>query len=138
MESPLDEFPEQVIASHAWLVAEILSGQQPSAQIFIQLGAEILSIDKLAALECRRVGTIKQARACWTTASQCFQASAELWAQISSNGEFTEAHRHLLHRLCCSADDRVEFYSVTTERTAYRRRKVEPLPVAEGSNGAAP
>jgi hypothetical protein len=124
--SLLREFPAEVISSHALVVSQILAGEQPSTEIMLQLGAETLSVDKLAVLSCRTVTTIKEARSCWQSAWECFTASQELWNRLESDGELLEIHRRLLRRLCNSANDRLEFYGeVENERSSYRRRKVD-------------
>jgi hypothetical protein len=96
--SPLHEFPQQVIASHALVVAEILAGEQPDTETFIHLRAEILSIAKLTTLQCRGVLTIRETRRCWQRALECFMQSEELWSRLSHDGELFKEHWRLLRR----------------------------------------
>ena len=64
-ESLLSEFPQQVVDSHALVVAEILAGERPSIEILLQLGAEALTVDKLTVLAARQVSSISAAHDCW-------------------------------------------------------------------------
>jgi hypothetical protein len=122
--APLAEFPQQVVASHALVVGEILGGEQLNIETFVQLAAETLTVSKLTALQCRSVATIREARSCWQNALECFQASVECWDRLPTNGELQQGHRRLLERLKCQADDQLEFYrDADGDRSSYRRRK---------------
>jgi hypothetical protein len=133
-----DEFSRQVVMSHGLVVITIQSGEQPDLGTFIELGAELLAIHKLASLQSQEVNTIKETRELWQKAHECFCASETLWRGLSSGGELPELHARLLHRLCSSAADMLDIYAVgDADRLAYRRRKADPPAVAEGSNGAA-
>jgi hypothetical protein len=136
--SLLNAFAQQVIASHGLVVITIQSGEQPDLGTFIELGAELLAIHKLASLQSQEVSTVKETRELWLQAHECFRASETLWHQLSSGGELPELHARLLHRLCSSTTDMLNIYAISeTDRLAYRKRKVDPPPVAENSNGAA-
>jgi hypothetical protein len=136
--SLLAEFPQSVVDSHAWIVAESLAGGQLSHEIILQLGAEALSVEKIAVMTARAVDTIQAAHGCWQDALACFQTSEDLWSQLPPEDKFVEVHRRLLCRLTCRATDMLDFYYVSSaDRNAYKRRKLDPPPVAEGSNGAA-
>jgi hypothetical protein len=121
--SSLAEFLGQVVDSHAWLVAEILAGEQPDMEIFVQLGAEILATHKLTILQCQNVATIAEARSCWQSALDCFRASEELMNRLSADSELLENHRRLLERRCRCALDQLEIYSEAESEMSYRRRK---------------
>jgi hypothetical protein len=97
----------------------------------VQLGAEILSLEKLTILQCRSIGLIREIRICWVEALECFERSAELWDRLPSDGGLADAHGRLLHRICSSARDRITFHHVSAEeRITYQKRKAEPLPAA--------
>jgi len=109
--SLLDEFAQQVIASHGLVVTAIQAGEQPDIETYIQLGAEILSVHKLTIQQSRSTDTIKETRKYWQKALECFRASEALWCRLSSDDKLQENHRRLLQRLCACADDQVDFYS---------------------------
>jgi hypothetical protein len=98
--SLLAEFPQSVVDSHAWLVAESLAGERLSNEIMLKLGAEILSVEKIAVLTARQVGTVYEARKGWQSALKCFEASANLWIPVPRDNQFLESHARLLARLC--------------------------------------
>ena len=75
----LCEFPQQVIASHALVVAEIMSGRDSSADTLLELAAEAITVDRLTVLMARQAGTIQAAHDCWQAACECFEQSHELW-----------------------------------------------------------
>jgi hypothetical protein len=75
----LSEFPQQVISSHALVIAEVMSGSEPSADTLLELAAEALTVDRLAVLAARQAGTIQAAHDCWQNACECFEQSHELW-----------------------------------------------------------
>jgi hypothetical protein len=140
--SLLAEFPQSVVDSHAWIVAESLAGERLSHEIILQLGAEVLSVEKIAVLTARQVVTVLDARKCWQSALECFETSANLWTQLPIGDPFVESHARLLNRLCGSAGDMMSFYDISSsDRSAYQKRKAEPrsvsIAVAESSNGAA-
>jgi hypothetical protein len=119
--SLLDEFAQQVLASHGLVVIAIQAGEQPDLETFLELGAEILSVQKLARLQSRNVDSIKDTRQCWQKALECFQASEEIWNRLSVEGELPERHRRLLQRLRTSAADQVNFYDESVSgRRVYR------------------
>ena len=132
-ESLLSEFPQQVVDSHALVVAEILAGERPSIEILLQLGAEALTVDKLAVLTARQVGTIQAACDCWRDASAYFQASVDLWHRLPFDNDLLAGHRRLLERLVRSAQERREFYTVTDhDRAVFNAQRDHgmPLPIA--------
>jgi hypothetical protein len=69
--SLLAEFPQQVVDSHCLVVGRILAGERLSPEIILQLGAEALSVEKIAVMAAREVSTIKDAQKCWQSAWQC-------------------------------------------------------------------
>jgi hypothetical protein len=87
-----DEFSRQVVMSHGVVVITIQSGEQPDLGTFIELGAELLAIHKLASLQSQEVNTIKETRELWQKAHECFCASETLWHQLPSGGELPELH----------------------------------------------
>jgi hypothetical protein len=109
----LSEFPQQVIASHALVAAEVMSGETPSSDTLLELAAEAITVDRLTVLMARQAGSIQLARDCWQAAYDCFQSSADLWDQLPSDDDRLAGHRRLLERLVRSAEERKEFYSVT-------------------------
>jgi hypothetical protein len=49
----LSEFPQQVINSHALIVAGIMDGETPSADTLLELAAETITVDRLSVLIAR-------------------------------------------------------------------------------------
>jgi hypothetical protein len=43
----LSEFPQQVIASHALVAAEVMSGEKPRADTLLELTGEAITVDRL-------------------------------------------------------------------------------------------
>jgi hypothetical protein len=128
----LSEFPQDVINSHALVVAEIMTGEQPSSETLLQLAAEALAVDKMTTLAARGLGTLQATRECWQAALGCFQACADLWSQLPEdhNGPLA-GHRRLLQRLICNALDRCEFYHVTEEdRAVFNAGRDHGLPLS--------
>jgi hypothetical protein len=112
----LSEFPQQVVNSHALVVAEIMCGEQPSSETLLQLAAETLAVDKMTTLAARGLDTLQATRECWLAARACFQACADLWSRLPDDHDSSIAgHRRLLARLICNAEDRCQFYNVTEE-----------------------
>jgi hypothetical protein len=129
----LSEFPQQVIDSHALIVAGILGGETPSTDILIQLAAEILTIDKLTVLAARQARTIKAAHDVWMAAHECFHASLDLWHRLPHD-DCLAGHERLLQRLVCSASERLQFYTVSDyDRRVHNSQRDHglPLPYAE-------
>jgi hypothetical protein len=127
----LSEFPQQVIASHALVAAEILSGESPSADTLLELAAEAITVDRLTVLMARQAGTIQLARDCWQAACECFEQSYELWNRLPSGDGLLAGHRRLLERLIRSAQERREFYTVTAEdRLRYNSQRDHSMPCA--------
>lgn len=106
-----EEFYEQVVASHGLVATEILAGEQPGIETFVQLAAETLSVQKLTTLQCRSADTVREAKNAWKSALDCFRASEEIWQRLSAADELVENHRRLLGRLCANAALQVGFYS---------------------------
>jgi hypothetical protein len=128
----LSEFPQQVIASHALIVAEVMSGERPSADVLLELAAELLVVDKLTVMAARQVRMIRDARDCWAAGYACYRSSADLWNQIpGDDDDRLTGHGRLLTRLIRSADERREFYSVTDrDRAVYNAQRDHGLPCA--------
>jgi hypothetical protein len=125
----LSEFPQQVVDSHALVVAEIMTGERPDAETLLQLAAEALAVDKMTTLAARGLDSIQATHECWQAALECFRASADLWNQLPDT-DLTAGHRRLLERLVCNALDRCEFYHVTEEdRRAYNSQRDHGLPL---------
>jgi hypothetical protein len=125
----LSEFPQQVIDSHALVVAEIMSGETPSSDILLELAAETIAVDRLSVLAVRQTRTIKAAHDLWLATHDCFQSSLILWNQLPHD-DFLAGHRRLLIRLIQSAQERCEFYSVSDhDRAVYNSQRDHGLPV---------
>ena len=116
--SPLEEFGQEVVNSHALVIAEIMAGERPSSDTLLQLAAEAITVDKLAVLISRQVQTIQPAHDCWRDALDCFEQSGELWNRLSLDDARLSGHCRLLERLIRSAQERREFYTVTAEDRA--------------------
>jgi hypothetical protein len=126
----LAEFPKEVVDSHALIVADIMAGQPPSTEIFLQLAAEVLAIDKLTVLAARQAGTIQTAHDCWQSAFACFESSLDLINRLPLHDDLLASHRRLLIRLLVNAQDRREFYSVTDhDRLVYNAGRDHGMPV---------
>jgi hypothetical protein len=126
----LSEFPQDVINSHALVVAEIMVGERPSSETLLQLAAEAIAVDKMTTLAARGLGTLQATRECWLAASACFQSCANLWNQLPDT-DLTAGHRRLLQRLICNALDRCEFYHVTeADRAIFNAGRDHGLPLA--------
>ena len=126
----LSEFAQEAVSSHALVVAEIMSGQQLSADIIRELGAEIIATDKLTVMSARRVTSIQSACECWQTAGECFQTCLQLWDQLPET-DLTIGHRRLLARLLNNALDRQQFYSITDhDRAVFNSGRDHGLPLA--------
>jgi hypothetical protein len=110
----LEEFPTQVVSSHALVVAQIRGGETVEAETFFHLAAELLSIAKVARLCTNGADYIEEARACWQAAERAFSQSAELWKRLVANDcEAVEMHRRLLQQLCAMAADQLEVYNLS-------------------------
>jgi hypothetical protein len=106
-----------------------MAGYPPSTDTLRELGAEALTVDKLAVMISRRVRTIRAAHEVWLAAHECFEASAKLWNQLPPD-DLLAGHRRLLERLIQSARERCEFYSVTDhDRAIYNAGRDHGLPV---------
>jgi hypothetical protein len=97
----------------------------------LQLAAELLALDKLAAMTARQVRSIADAYYCWRDTTACFEACDKLWGRVDGADPLLVAHRQLLARLICSALDRQEFYHVTDlDRAIFNAGCDHGLPVS--------
>jgi hypothetical protein len=127
----LAEYEQEVIASHAIVVAAIMAGDRPSPDTLLQLAAETITVDRLAVLLGRQVKTIAASHDCWQNAYQCFAACAKLWSRLSRDDDSLVGHRRLLERLICNAQERTQFYTVTdADRHAFNAQRDHELPAA--------
>jgi hypothetical protein len=102
----LPEFFEEVVTSHVLVVAGIIAGEPPRADLLRELGAEVLAVDKLSAMASRQTKTLQAARDCWCRSLQCFQACADPWSRLPDDHDGPLAgHRRLLARLVNNAED---------------------------------
>jgi hypothetical protein len=136
--SVLDEFAQEVVNSHVLVIAELMAGETPSAEVLLQLAAEVLTIDKLAVMIGRQVTTIAASHDCWQTACECFETSHELWSRLPHD-DLLAGHRRLLERLVCSAQERCEFYSVSDhDRAAFNAQRDHGLPIEDSQADGTP
>jgi hypothetical protein len=125
----LTEFSQEAVSSHALVVAQFMTGQQLSADIVRELGAEIIGVDKLTLMSARRVTSIQSAHECWQIAAVCFRECLDLWDQLHDDALVT-GHRRLLGRLLNSALDRRQFYAVTeADRAIFNSGRDHGLPL---------
>jgi hypothetical protein len=108
----LEQFPTQVVSSHALVVAQISAGETVEAETFFHLAAELLSIAKVARLCSLGANFIGEAEGCWRVAFRTFSQSAHLWNRLADDTEAVEMHRRLLERLCAMATDQLEIYDI--------------------------
>jgi hypothetical protein len=128
----LSEFSPEVVASHSLIVADFMAGYPPSTDTLRELGAEILTVDKLAVMISRQVRTIRAAHDVWLAAHDCFQSSLILWDRLPHDNNLLGGHRRLLERLIQSAQERCEFYSVTDhDRQAFNAGRDHCFPIDE-------
>jgi hypothetical protein len=131
--SLLAEFPQEVVNSHALVVAEIMSGFEPSADTLLELADEVITVDRLTVLMARQIDSIQAAHDCWQHALGCFQSSLDLWDRLPHDDRLIR-HGQLLKRLIGSAEERREFYCVNDhDRRIYNSQRDHgmPLPYAE-------
>jgi hypothetical protein len=127
--SPLSEFPQEVVNSHALVVAEIMSGFESRADTLLELAAEAITVDRLTVLMARQ-GSIQLAHDCWQAALECFEASLDLWNRLPAD-DLLSGHRRLLERLVRNAQERREFYTVTAEdRAAFNAGRDHSMPAS--------
>jgi hypothetical protein len=129
----LAEFPDQVVTSHAIVVAGLLAGEPVSPDTMLELAAEALTIDKLTTLVARRTRTIAETHDCWNATLACFKSCLDLWVRAPSGDEedhLLAAHHHLLERLVANASERVDFYTVTpADREAFNTTRDHGFPL---------
>jgi len=111
----LEEFPDQVVRSHALIVTELLAEETVAPETFVHLAAELLAVAKVARLCTNGTDSIEEARDCWQTAERAFEQSAQLWERLVANDycEAVETHRRLLEQLCAMAADQLEMYDIS-------------------------
>lgn len=118
----LEDFPDQVVNSHALVVAQIRGGETVEAETFVHLAAELLAVAKVARLCTNGADYIEEAMACWRVAFRTFSQSAELWERLAANDcEAVEMHRRLLKQLCAMAADQVGMYDLSESERTHER-----------------
>jgi hypothetical protein len=110
----LEEFPDQVLSSHALVVTELLAKETVTSETFFHLAAELLSVAKVARLCTNGTDSIEEARGCWQVAFRTFEQSTQLWERVANDDtEAVQMHRRLLQRLCAMAVDQLEIYDLS-------------------------
>jgi hypothetical protein len=129
----LSEFPDQVIASHALVAAEVMCGEHPSTDTMLELAAEALTVDRLTVMAGRQTRTIAETRSLWNATFACFKNCLDLWLRAPLDDDqdhLLATHRRLLERLVASARERVQFYTVSDrERAIYNAGRDNGLPL---------
>jgi hypothetical protein len=110
----LEEFPNQVVSSHALIVTELLADETVAPETFVHLAAELLAVAKIARLCTNGTDSIEEARGCWQVAFRTFAHCAELWERlVAHDNRRCVSTASVLEQLSAMATDQLEMYNLS-------------------------